>query len=358
MDHGQGAGHKTHQEKAPPLPLVDRPAQQIQRREQHRPAKQRSPLGEHHIHQHVDPADVLPHQVGGRLVKGGEDAGEVFHTAAQKVEKPKAPVEGEEHPGQGRLGPALCHGGEKGVQPKEHLGPRRPHGQLVGKPQRRAQLVQAGGDAVRQKGVGEPGAGQQGVVRGEVPLVCQAGQKAQVHAHVPVGGLAGVHRAALPAEGVPHQKAEKHPDAQHHPQEFPPGPGGEGLSHPKTRAGKAAAARQRPGGQRQRYPQPQPLGQGGEAHSESQQRRQPLEQHAAPHAAHQQPHPGALPRQRQAGQAQAAGLIAPKEERRQQRPLQSPLHETSSPWNILPRVRTVLYHFPGESATLAKPRRG
>ena len=126
VDHGQGAGHKAHQEKAPPLPLVDRPAQQVQRREQHRPAKQRSPLGEHHIHQHVDPADVLPHQVGGRLVKGGEDAGEVFHTAAQKVEKPKAPVEGEEHPGQGRLGPALCHGGQKRRTAQRAPGPPPP----------------------------------------------------------------------------------------------------------------------------------------------------------------------------------------------------------------------------------------
>ena len=105
--------------------------------EKHRPAKQGGPLGEHHVHQHVDPADVLPDEVGGGLVKGGEDAGEVLPAAAQEVQEAKAPVAHKEHPGQGGTAPFRGHPGEKGVNSKKHLGPATHMGKLVGQPQGR-----------------------------------------------------------------------------------------------------------------------------------------------------------------------------------------------------------------------------
>lgn len=318
MHHGHGPRHEPHQQETPGLPAKGSPVQQVQGRKKHRPSKQGGPLGEHHVHQHVDPADVLPDEVGGGLVKGGEDAGEVLPAAAQEVQEAKAPVAHKEHPGQGGTALFRGHPGKKGVNSKKHLGPRRPHGKLVGKPQGRPQQVQAGGDAVRQKRIGEPRAGQQGVIRGEVPLVCQAGEEAQVHAHVPVGGLAGIDRAALPAERMPHQKAEEPPHPQHHPEEFSPAKGGEGLADARAATafpqGRACAEQ----GQRQ-GPQ---VGRRGKAQRKGKQHGEPLQAQAAPHAAQQQPDPGAFPGQGQPGQAQAAELAHAKIGQGQKRPRQ------------------------------------
>ena len=305
VDHGQGPGHTAHPEKTAPLASIHPSVQQVQGREQRRPAKQGGPLGKHHVHQHIDPADVFPNQVGGCFVKSGEDPSEVFHTAPHKVEKTKPPRKGKKDPAQGRLAPAVCQNGEKSVQPKEHLGPGHPHGQLIGKPQGSTQQIQTGGDAVGQKGVGEPGSRQQGVIGRKVPLVCQAGDKTQVHAHVPIGGLAGVHRPVLPPERVPDQKAEKQPDPQHHPEKPPPPQSGTGF--PKIKGGAPAQPQGCPAHQQSQHQGPQ-VGRRGKPQKEGQQHGKPLQGDAAPHAAQQQPHPRALPRQGRPGEAEAHPL--------------------------------------------------
>ena len=325
MDHGQQAGQHPAPPKVALLALEHRPVQQVQQGEQHPPAKEQRPLGQHHVHHHVYPADVFLRQVGGGLVKLCKDAGKVFPPAAEEIYESQAAVEEEQSPGEKALVPAAQQPGGEQQKAEDHLAHGEPHGQGVGKIQRRAHQVQRGRHAVPQKGVGQPGPRQNGVLRGEFPLPGQAGDKAQVHARVPVGGLAGVDAPVLEEEGFPHQKAGEAPQGHSRPQGLPAAEGEERLPQARPPPGEAPAKSPAGQGQRQR---PQVGGQ-GEAQEKGAHHREPLEHHRAGHAAQQQPCAAALPGQGEAGHSHAAALKSPEQRQGGQSSPKAPLHGVS-----------------------------
>ena len=130
MDHGQQPRQHPGIQEIAFFSLIDRAVQQIQGGKQYRPAKQSRPLGQQHIHDHIDPADISLHVIGGSLVKTRKDPAKVF-PAPQKIEEPEAAVEKEQRPGKGRLPLVGQQPGNKEIAAEKHLGPGKSHRQEI-----------------------------------------------------------------------------------------------------------------------------------------------------------------------------------------------------------------------------------
>ena len=250
------------------------PIEQIQAGKQQRPAEQSGPLGNQQIGHRVDPADVFLHIVGGGLVKGGEDAGEVgpVPTPRKKVQKSEPAASKKQPIGHRRPALAFQPAVKQQVSPQQHTGHGPDHGQHVGPAQSQPQLAVAGGDAVAEEGIAQGGVGEQGIEGRELLLPRQAGDEGQVHGHISIGALAGVQAAVRRRKqsvGV-EQIAKKQP--QGHAAGRRPLPA---LPVRRRPEGPAFFRRRQPSRQHQGRKGRQPLGPGGKVQQKGPQSRQP-----------------------------------------------------------------------------------
>ena len=115
----------------PPFLLPGKPPQQIHTGKAHRPAEQGSPLGDQKIRDGVHPADVFLHVVGGGLIIGGKDAGEILPSAANKVDKSEPAAHKEQPVRQAGPAPAIQNRPAQHPKTAEHRHQRRKAGQQI-----------------------------------------------------------------------------------------------------------------------------------------------------------------------------------------------------------------------------------
>ena len=268
------------------LPAAQRRHQEVEGRHQQRPAAQNAALGHQHVADDVDPAQVVGiGLIGGRLIialhhvcqvvpHGGDFI--AVHRGVQRVEKAQAAVEEQEEKRQCRRpAPSAQLHGQKavaGINQRHHHGAGEGHGGV----ERHAQHEHAGGDGVRQVGVGHGGPQHQAVFQRE-GRVDDAGAHRQVQGQVAIGALPHMIGAVRrQADGMRVlQVAAEHRQRHDAYQQQPERP----LFRLVKGGGRTAVAPQpgRPHQQRQRA-QRQPVRRIAEAHRIGPQDRQPHQQ--------------------------------------------------------------------------------
>ena len=341
MDQGKRPGPDPQQDQSPrsvariPLLRAEDGVQQVKARNHRAPSAQQRPLGNHHVADHVGPAQVVGIRlVGRRLVETGQDVFDPFPHRAEpagsrladpgeqrgtlpgvpgsarqvKVVQESQPAVEEEQ--QGRQDHGFSTGGHLPSQHQHaheaqghHQGSGNRHGRL----QAAAQQIEGGAQGIRQEGIAQAGSREERIIRREA-FPGQSRNKAQVHrqvavsalAHMPVSGPVHPHHM-----GVLQVRAQDRQGNQHR-QCFPQ----HGLFL-RVPGGGIPPVPQEPAGQRQEQQQPcrRRVGRRREAEEERKQRRKP---HFFQHAeAEPQPDPvqRLMPRQQETNRKNAEGQI-------------------------------------------------
>ena len=318
VDHHHRPGKNARGHKVRRAALIHRAVQHIEQREQHRPAEKRRALRQHHVHDHVDPADILLDKVRRRLVKRRENPREirtVLTEIRQKVRDAEAAVQKKQRHRESGLCPAAQKTAEKQPRAEKDLRRREQHRQEIRELQGRAEQIEARGNAVGKERIRELHAGQNRIHRRERPLLRDARDEAEVHAHVTVGALARPDLAVLNPEAVQQKPSKNEPEQRGH--EQPPFFFDKGRRKPPRHAQRGAPPPERERRHKQQERERQKMRPNRKAKRKRPERRQPHQKHAAGRTAEHRADVPPLRFEKARGKQHAACLKGQKIQQRQ-----------------------------------------